>query len=60
MMFIDMTGEFVPVFYAMNALLVVAALAVAAEPMAHVLRRWTRTLQRPRISFHRPALGHSR
>lgn len=60
MMFIDLTAEFAPVFHAMNALLVVSALAVAAEPLARVLRRWTHTLRRPRISFDRPALGHSR
>ena len=60
MMFIDMTAEFAPIFYAMNVLLVVSAVAVAAEPMARALRNWTRTFQRPSISINRPALGHSR
>ena len=59
MMFIDMTAELAPMFYAMIALLVVSAVGVAAEPMSHVLRKWTNTFQ-PRISFRRPALGHTR
>mgnify|MGYP001005848915 CR=1 FL=1 len=60
MMFIDMTTEFAPILHAMNALLVISALAVAAEPMARVLRDWIRTSQRPSVTFNRPALGHSR
>ena len=60
MMFIDMTAELSPLLYAMNALLVVSALAVAAQPAARALRNWTRTFQPPRIAINRPALGHSR
>jgi len=59
MMFIDLTAAFAPFFYAMIALLVVSALGVAAEPMSHVLRNWTRPFQ-PRFTFRRPALGHTR
>ena len=59
MMFIDMTAAFAPMFYAMIALLVVSAVGVAAEPMSHVLRKWTNTFQ-PRFTFRRPALGHTR
>ncbi len=60
MMVIDVTAEVAPIFYAMTALVVISALALAVEPMARALRQWTRTVHRPRIFFDRPALGHSR
>ena len=58
MMFIDWTPELAPILYGMNALLVISAVAVAAEPMARALRKWTGTLSRPRFHLGRPALGH--
>lgn len=59
-MLIDMTAELSPILYAMNALLVVSAVALAAEPMARALRKWLRTLPRLRITVERPALGQTR
>lgn len=58
MLVIDWTPELAPLFYGMNALLVISAIAVAAEPVARAVRNWTRTLSRPRFSISRPALGH--
>lgn len=58
MMLIDMTSELSPLLNGMSVLLVVSALAIFAEPASHVLSKWFRTLNRPRIA--RPAVGHSR
>jgi len=58
MLVIDFTRELALLVYGLNALLIVSALAVAAEPMARVVRKWMHTLQRPRFTVGRPALGH--
>ncbi len=60
MMVIDMTAELSPLLYGMNALLVMSALALLAEPASRALRNWTRTFTRPRLTVGGPALGHSR
>jgi hypothetical protein len=59
MLFIDMTTELSPILYGMNVLLFLSALAVLAEPASHLLRKWTRTFRRPRLSVGGPAVGHS-
>lgn len=58
MMLIDMTSELAPLINGLNVLLVVSALAIFAEPASHMLSKWFRTLNRPRMT--RPAVGHSR
>lgn len=58
MLTIDWTPALTPMIYGLQALLVVSALAVAAEPVARLARQWMQTLSRPRVSVGRPALGH--
>jgi hypothetical protein len=55
---IDVTVPLAPLLYGVNALLVVSALAILAQPAGRVLRNWLRTRPRLRVAVHRPALGH--
>jgi hypothetical protein len=57
MMTIDMTRELAPLLLGLDAALIVSGLGLVAASLGTV---WTRSLRRPQLTLHRPALAGAR
>ncbi len=57
MMLMDLTNEFAPVLFGLNALFLVSTALVFGPPAVDALAKAFRRTSRPHLVLHRPALA---